>query len=133
MPEPSYAFNYNDDAVVVRLSVLETNMNMVQAILNKIDEEEKEHRREHTEQTEKINTQMQALKLELKDDLSTVKTDLTKDINEINKQISEQNIVLNKISEKLDSLDKWRWMVVGFAAAIGFVLAEFGKISKIFN
>jgi len=125
------AFPYNGgNTVDVRLSVLETNMHTVQTTLEAIEIEERDHRRSHTAQTEEINSKMEALRKELRDDLSTVKNDLTKTIVD---EIAKQNKMLDKISDKLDSIEKWRWIVVGFATAIGFVIAEFGKWSKLFN
>lgn len=132
---PELLNSYNDN-VVVRLSVLETNMSNVQDTLKVIEGEAREHRRNHTAQTQEINTKMESLRKELKDDLSGVKEELKKAINEeikiINGEFYKQNKTLEKIETKLDGLDKWRWVVVGFAAAIGFVIAEFSKIYKLF-
>lgn len=126
----------NNENVLVRLSVLETNMSNVQDTLHNIEGEAREHRRNHTAQTQEINTKMESLRKELKDDLSTVKDDLKKAINEeikiINGEFYKQNKTLEKIEGKLDALDKWRWIVVGFATAIGFVIAEVTKIYKLF-
>lgn len=132
---PELLNSYNDN-VLVRLSVLETNMSNVQDTLKVIEDEARDHRRNHTAQTQEINTKMESLRKELKDDLSGVKEELKKAINEeikiINGEFSKQNKTLEKIETKLDGLDKWRWVVVGFAAAIGFVIAEFSKIYKLF-
>ena len=50
--------------------------------------------------------------------------DLKKQIEELEKKIEAQNIVLKKIEEKLDSLDKWRWIVVGMATVAGYILSK---------
>jgi C-terminal processing protease CtpA/Prc len=135
MPELLHV--YNNDNVLIRLSVLETNMSNAQSTLDNIEGEAREHRRNHTAQTQEINTKMESLRKELKDDLSTVKNELKKAINEeiklIDAQFFLQNKTLEKIENKLDGLDKWRWIVVGFATAIGFVIAEFTKFYKLFN
>lgn len=63
---------------------------------------------------------MDDLRDELKEDLQQVKI-------ELEKKIEAQNVVLKKIEDKLDGLDKWRWIVVGMSTVAGYI------ISKIFG
>ena len=37
------------------------------------------------------------------------------------------------VEERLARLEKWRWIVVGASAALGFVVAQMEAVSNIFN
>lgn len=117
MPEPYYRDPLD------RLTVLETQMNTVQDTLESIQKTSQEHREIHSEHTESIRKRMEEVRTELKNDINLLKADL-----------HNQNQLLKKISEKLDSVEKWRWVLIGGATTVGFLFTEAGKhIIKIFN
>lgn len=118
MPDP---YSYRDP--MDRLTVVETNVHNVQDTLETIQKISKEHRELHSEQTESIRTRMEEVRAELKTDINVMKADL-----------HNQNQLLKKISEKLDSVEKWRWVLIGGATTVGFLFTEAGKhIMKLFN
>jgi chromosome segregation ATPase len=108
----------------VRLSLLEQEAQRTHDTLQEIKLGAEKHRETHTQITEKIYGRMEDLRTELKADISQLKSDLER-------KISAQDEMLKKISDKLDSLDKWRWLVIGMATVGGYVLSKiFGiKIS----
>jgi ElaB/YqjD/DUF883 family membrane-anchored ribosome-binding protein len=61
-------------------------------------------------------------------------TDFKKELIDEIKQLRKENEEQHKIvSERLERLEKWRWFVVGIAAAIGFILAQVKSFSGIFS
>jgi hypothetical protein len=64
---------------------------------------------------------MEDLRTELKEDISSLKEDLEK-------KIAAQNEVLEKINDRLEGLDKWRWIVVGMATVAGIVLSKLSTL-----
>lgn len=111
----------------VRLSLLENDMLRANTSLDKLQSSMEKHREESNHNTEKIYDRMEDLRTELKEDIHSLKADLER-------QITKQNEILTKISDKMDGLDKWRWIVVGMATVAGFVASKlfglFGVIIK---
>jgi archaellum component FlaC len=113
----------DESSVSVRLSILEHDMDRANTTLDKIQSDAERHREAHTQITEKIYERMEELRSELKEDIQTLKSD-------IQSQIESQNKILNKINDKLESFDKWRWMIVGMATVAGFILS---KVTTLFG
>lgn len=47
--------------------------------------------------------------------------------------VSKLDVDLNKVSDRVDVLERWRWMIVGAAILGGYLIGNFGLISKIFG
>ncbi len=62
--------------------------------------------------------------------ITEFKKELLEEIKQLRKENEEQH---KSVSDRLEKLEKWRWFVVGVAAAIGFILAQFSAFSKLFN
>ena len=116
------------DDVNVRLSLLEQDMQRANSSLVKLDRDAEKHREAHAQITDKIYTRIEDTRIELKEDMSELRTELKQDIETLKTsfetKFEEQSKVLDKISNKLDDLDKWRWIVMGIAAAAGFILSR---------
>ena len=97
-------------STAVRLSLLEADMSRANNALEKLQTSMETHRVESS-------AKMDDLRDELKEDISHLKT-------ELEKKIEAQNVVLKKIEDKLDGLDKWRWIVVGMATVAGYILSK---------
>ena len=125
------------DDVNVRLSLLEQDMDRMSDTLAKIDAEAEKHREAHSTITDKIYTRIEDTRAELKKDMTDLRSELKKDIetlkDSVEDKMAEQNDILQKISTKLDDLDKWRWIVVGIAAAIGYIISKLGNFFGIGN
>ena len=57
------------------------------------------------------------------------------DVREIRKKQKEQHdLLMNKVSDmsnRVDVLERWRWMIVGAAVVIGYILAHV-RLDKLF-
>jgi len=57
------------------------------------------------------------------------------DVREIRKEQKEQHdLLMNKVSDmsnRVDVLERWRWMIVGAAVVIGYILAHV-RLDKLF-
>ncbi len=57
------------------------------------------------------------------------------DVKEIRKEQKEQHdLLMNKVSDmsnRVDVLERWRWMIVGAAVVIGYILAHV-RLDKLF-
>lgn len=151
MPD-SNIHHFNTDATVaVRLSLLEQSMENTESVLKTIHDDSKSHREIHNRETREIYTAMENLRKELKTDLSALKDDLNNRIDEkttaletnlngkidkqtidLKKEIDEQSEILKNLDKKLDDVEKWRWIVIGAAMAIGFLISNVDKILKVF-
>jgi hypothetical protein len=60
---------------------------------------------------------------------------IASDVREIRKEQKEQHdLLMNKVSDmsnRVDVLERWRWMIVGAAVVIGYILAHV-RLDKIF-
>jgi len=62
--------------------------------------------------------------------ISDFKKEVTDNIRDLR---DENRVQHNRVEERLDRLEKWRWFVVGVATMFGFILAQIPNISKIFQ
>jgi len=62
--------------------------------------------------------------------ISEFKKEVTDNIRDLR---DENRVQHNRVEERLDRLEKWRWFVVGVATMFGFILAQIPNISKIFQ
>jgi uncharacterized protein YlxW (UPF0749 family) len=111
-------------SVSVRISLLEHDMLRANTTLDKMNTAMEKHREESNHDIGKIYDRMEDFRAELKEDINTLKSDL-------DKKMETQNQILTKISDKLNDLNKWRWIVVGMATVAGFILSKIMGI-KIF-
>jgi len=62
--------------------------------------------------------------------ISDLKRDITDEFRMLRNENRKQHAEVN---ERLSKLEKWRWLVVGMATAVGFLVAQMGKISEFFS
>jgi len=62
--------------------------------------------------------------------ISDLKRDITDEFRLMRDENRKQHAEVN---ERLSKLEKWRWLVVGMATAVGFLVAQMGKISEFFS
>ena len=104
-----------------------------------------------TERLAKVEAQVESLKddvAELKIDVKEVHSRITTGNREIMDKLDEQIDALAKsdkeqhetlkqsmdnVRERVDILEKWRWMIVGGAIVLGYVIGHMGLFSKIFG
>lgn len=70
---------------------------------------------------------------ELRDELTQKIDDSHKDImHEIKELRREQQAHAHEMSKRVSNLERWRWMVIGGAAVVGFVFAGGLKLFQFF-
>jgi len=100
-----------------RISLLEREISTINSSLIEIKSSAEKHREAHNQVTEKIYNRMDDLREEVKSDINKLKLDFDLSIN-------KQNEILADIHSKILDLDKWRWIVVGAAGILGFILSK---------
>ena len=104
-----------------------------------------------TERLAKVEAQVESLKddvAELKVDVKEVHSRITTGNREIMDKLDEKIDALAKsdkeqhetlkqsmdnVRERVDVLEKWRWMIVGGAIVLGYIVGHMGLFSKIFG
>ena len=95
-------------------------------------------------QVEGIKTDVAAVKSDIKELHSRITTGnreimdkLDEKIDELAQSDKEQHDVMSKtmnaIKDRVDILERWRWMIVGGAIALGYVTGHMGIFSKVFG
>jgi archaellum component FlaC len=93
-------------------------------------------------QVEGIKTDVAAVKSDIKDLHSRITTGnreimdkLDEKIDELAESDKQQHEIMSKtmkeIKDRVDILEKWRYMIVGGAIALGFLLGHLGIIGKL--
>ena len=100
------------DIAIDRLTEVSTSVDKMLAV--------HENRLENQEQQREILHQR----------ISDLKRDMTDEFRMLRDENRKQHAEVN---ERLSKLEKWRWLVVGMATAVGFLVAQMGKISEFFN
>ena len=95
-------------------------------------------------QVEGIKTDVAAVKSDIKELHSRITTGnreimdkLDEKIDELAQSDKEQHDVMSKtmnaIKDRVDILERWKWMIVGGAIALGYVTGHMGIFSKVFG
>ena len=110
-----------DTDVKARVTVLETQMLGVAHSVEKIEQ--------------KMEGQYQTLHSrisDLRDDITSV-VEIKNDriIEKLEEQATESTKQHKALSERLIDLEKWRWMLIGGAIVVGYIIAHI-KIDKLF-
>ena len=100
------------DIAIDRLTEVSTSVDKMLAV--------HENRLENQEQQREILHQR----------ISDLKRDMTDEFRMLRDENRKQHAEVN---ERLSKLEKWRWLVVGMATAVGFLVAQMGKISEFFS
>ena len=100
------------DIAIDRLTEVSTSVDKMLAV--------HENRLENQEQQREILHQR----------ISDLKRDMTDEFRLLRDENRKQHADVN---ERLSKLEKWRWLVVGMATAVGFLVAQMGKISEFFS
>ena len=75
---------------------------------------------EAQDQVETLHKRIGALRDELYEEVATSHKEIMKEIKEMKEESKAHH---EKMDERLNSLERWKWIVVGGASAIGFLVA----------
>jgi len=104
-----------------RIIILETQVNSISTSVEKL---EKKIDANYSTLHERISN----LRDDLHQSIETKHDRLIEKLDEQDKASSEQH---KAIANKVQSLEKWRWMIMGAAIVVGYVLAHI-KLDKLF-
>lgn len=111
----------NSSATTTRISVLETQVEAITTDVNKLEQ--------------KIDSNYATLHhriSEMRDDFhKNIEEKHEKIIEKLDAQSSASSSQHAAISQKIQAFEKWRWMVMGAAIVVGYVLAHI-KLEKLF-
>lgn len=110
------------DITINKLTEVSNNLNKVIAVQDsRIDTQEKA--------IEIIHKRITDMKDEIHEELSDHYQVILEKIKEL--QV-EQKIHADEMSKRVDALEKWRYIVMGGAVALGFLLSKVGIIDSLF-
>ena len=75
---------------------------------------------EAQDQYETLHKRIGALRDELYEEVASSHKEIMKEIKEMKEESKQHH---EKMDERLNSLERWKWIVVGGASAIGFLVA----------
>lgn len=104
-----------------RLSVVETQLINVSQNVEKLEEKVET-------QYANLHLRISDLKDDLRDEMNEKHRDVVDMLSEHMKNEKENNRI---ISDKLSHMEKWRWMIMGAAVVVGYILAHV-KLSNLF-
>jgi len=105
----------------IRVSVLETQVTSIAVNLEKIEQRIDEN-------YATLHHRISDMRDDLHKDIETKHDKVIEKLDAQNKASTEQH---KAIAEKIASIEKWRWMIMGGAIVVGYVLAHL-KLEKLF-
>lgn len=110
------------DITINKLTEVSNNLNKVIAVQDsRIDTQEKA--------IEILHKRITDMKDEIHEELSDHYQVILEKIKELQ---AEQKIHADEMSRRVDALEKWRYIVMGGAVALGFLLSKVGIIDSLF-
>ena len=110
--------NLLDDTT--RITVLESHVETIQANLSKLEQKIDSN-------YSTLHTRISDLRDDLQENIDAKHEKLMEKLDSQSETTCQQ---FNLISEKMQSADKWRWMIMGGASVVGYVLAHI-KIERL--
>jgi len=85
---------------------------------------------EAQDQIETLHKRIGALRDELYEEVASSHKEIMKEIREMKQESKDHH---EKMDERLNSLERWKWIVVGGASVIGFLVAIATDILSLFT
>jgi len=105
----------------IRVSVLETQVTSINVNLEKLEQKIDEN-------YATLHHRISDMRDDLHKDIEAKHDKVIEKLDSQTKSSTEQHIA---IAEKIASIEKWRWMIMGGAIVVGYVLAHL-KLEKLF-
>ena len=105
----------------IRVSVLETQVTSIGANLEKLEQKIDEN-------YATLHHRISDMRDDLHKDIETKHDRVIEKLDAQNRASTEQH---KAIAEKITTIEKWRWMIMGGAIVVGYVLAHL-KLEKLF-
>ena len=121
MPEPVTKLRDDKSTATTRISVLENQMIGISHNIEKLEGKVES-------QYSTLHSRISSLRDDLRDDIDAKHDKLLSKLEEHNVSSSTK---LSSIEEKMSHIEKWRWMIMGAAIVVGYVLAHI-KLENLF-
>lgn len=89
-----------------------------------------DRRVEAQRQTEMLHKRIGDLRDELYEEVNTSHKEIMREIREMKEESKAHH---EKMEERLSSLERWKWIVIGGSGAVGFIIALGMDIAKFLN
>ena len=124
-----------------RIAKLEAQVEVIKEDVNELKGDVKEiHSRITTgnrEILEKIESMETKLEKRMQDSAVAAKQqheDIQKALQEdLRAAVRQLDVDINKVSTRVDILERWRWMIVGGAIVVGYLISHLDLLSKVFK
>lgn len=124
-----------------RIAKLETKVESIQDDIKELRTDMKEIHSRITTQTReivdkiddfqtRIEHKMQAAAIAANDQHNSIKEDVLTEMKEMTKTLDGD---IKQVTARVDVLEKWRWMIVGGAIVLGYIIGHLEVFSKIFG
>lgn len=124
-----------------RIAKLETKVEAIQEDVKEVRDDIKELHSRITTQTReivekiddfqtRIEHRMQASAVTSKDQHDAIRKAVQEDIEKVAKQLDSD---IKEVSTRVGILERWRWMILGAAGVIGFVIGNSDFVIKFFK
>lgn len=129
------------DMDLERIAKLETKVEAIQEDIKEVRDDIKEVHSRITTQTReivekiddfqtRIEHKMQAGSLAATEQHNSIKDDVLKEMKEMNTTLDAD---IQQVTKRVDVLENWRWMIVGGAIVVGYIIGHLEIFSKIFG
>ena len=120
-----------------RIAKLEAQVESIKEDVKEVREDIKELHSRITTQTREIVEKMDDMQTRLEHKMTAGALAAKQQHEDIQKALQEDIKSLDKdvkgVSNRVDVLEKWRWMIVGGAIVIGYIVGNLDLFSKIFG
>ena len=124
-----------------RIAKLETKVESIQDDIKELRTDMKEIHSRITTQTReivdkiddfqtRIEHKMQAAAIAANDQHNSIKEDVLTEMKEMTKTLDGD---IKEVTARVDVLERWRWMIVGGAIVVGYIIGHLEVFSKIFG
>ena len=124
-----------------RIAKLETKVESIQDDIKELRTDMKEIHSRITTQTReivdkiddfqtRIEHKMQAAAMAANDQHNSIKEDVLTEMKEMTKTLDGD---IKEVTARVDVLERWRWMIVGGAIVLGYIIGHLEVFSKIFG
>lgn len=124
-----------------RIAKLETKVEAIQDDIKDLRSDMKEIHSRITTQTReivdkiddfqtRIEHKLQAGAVAANEQHNAIKDDVLKEMKEMTKTLDGD---IKEVTARVDVLERWRWMIVGGAVVLGFVIGNSGFFTKLFG
>jgi uncharacterized coiled-coil protein SlyX len=104
----------SNDSTIARVSVLENQVATISQNIEKLDMKVEA-------QYQTLHSRISDLRDDLKDDFDTRQEKI---VEKLDAHSVASAATMDEIKTKINDLEKWRWMVMGAAVVVGFILAH---------